>query len=199
MDRQGNLYSHFVAGLKVLLPLGALALLSTMFLFANGPEPDPAIPFAEIEAIAIDPRIGDPHFAGIADDGSVISINANEIRPDLGQRDSFSVNTIRAIIDATDGSRVEITAGQGQIEPRSKIARLTGLARVTTSSGYVLETAGLVADLNSGTVTSMGALEAQAPYGEFSAGGLVLSTSQSGEGSQMVFNGGVRLLYQPQP
>jgi lipopolysaccharide export system protein LptC len=199
MDRQGNLYSHFVAGLKVLLPLGALALLSTMFLFANGPGPDPAIPFAEIEAIAIDPRVGDPHFAGIADDGSVISIIANEIRPDAGQKDAFSIDAIRATIDATDGSRIEITAGQGQLEPRNKIARLTGLARVSTSSGYVLETAGLVADLNSGTVTSIGALEAQAPYGDFSAGGLVISNSRSGEGSQMVFNGGVHLLYKPQP
>lgn len=198
MDRQGNLYSHFVAGLKVLLPLGALALLSTMFLIAKGTGQDPAIPFAEIEAIAREPRIGEPHFAGIANDGSVISITADEIRPDPKEPDSFDISAIRAVINATDGSQVEITASQGQIEPRTKLAQLTGLARVTTSSGYVMETAGLIANLESGTVTSIGPLEAQAPYGQFTAGGLTIWVTETGEGSQMVFNGGVRLLYQPQ-
>lgn len=193
-----NLYSQFVAWSKILLPLAALALLSTLFLWARDTDPT-AIPFAELEEIAREPRISEPYFAGIANDGSVIALAAEEIRPDASRPDAFAVTGIRAEIDATDGSSIEITAGQGEIDPRSKRATMTQLALLTSSSGYVMETEGLVADLESGIVTSLGPLAVQAPFGDFTAGGLTISLSDSGEGQQMVFNGGVRLLYQPQP
>lgn len=192
-----NLYSQFVTWSKILLPLAGLALLSTLFLWARGEE-QMAVPFAELEELAREPRINAPNFAGITDDGSVISLQATDIRPDPEQPDAFAVQTIRAEIDATDGSRIEITAGEGAIDPRARKATLSGLARLTSSSGYVMETSGLVADLQSGSITSLGPLEVQAPFGDFTAGGLTIALSDSGEGHQMVFNGGVRLLYQPQ-
>lgn len=198
MNGADNLYSQFVAWSKILLPMAALALLSTLFLWARSSEPT-AIPFAELEEIARDPRVSQPYFAGIADDGSVIALAAEEIRPDAARPDAFAVTTIRAEIDATDGSRIEITAGRGEIDPRAQTATMTELARLTSSSGYVMETEGLVADLQTGTITSLGPLEVQAPYGDFTAGGMTVSLSDSGEGQQMVFNEGVRLLYQPQP
>ncbi|SMY07096.1 LPS export ABC transporter periplasmic protein LptC [Flavimaricola marinus] len=198
MNGSDNLYSQFVAWSKMLLPLAALALLSTLFLWARASEPT-AIPIAELEELAREPRISEPYFAGIADDGSVIALAAEEIRPDADRPDAFAVTTIRAEIDATDGSRIEITAGRGEIDPRAKTATMSELARLTSSSGYVMETEGLVADLSTGTITSLGPLEVQAPYGDFTAGGLTIALSESGEGQQMVFNGGVRLLYQPQP
>ena len=43
MDR----YSRMIAFLKVLLPLMALALLSTLFLLSQNTEPMASIPFAE--------------------------------------------------------------------------------------------------------------------------------------------------------
>jgi lipopolysaccharide export system protein LptC len=198
-DGTDNLYSQFVVWSKVMLPLAALALLSTLFLFARSTGPNSSTPIAEIEAIAREPRITEPYFSGIANDGSVISIAADEIRPDPDQPDAFAVGKIEAEIEATDGSHVTISAGEGQIDPRARLARMTGLARMTSSSGYVMETAGVVADLDSGTVTSIGPLEVQAPYGDLTAGGLILSVTDTGTGQQMVFNGGVRLLYQPQP
>ncbi len=75
---------------------------------------------------------------------------------------------------------------------------MTGLARLTSSSGYEMETGGLIADFGTGVVTSIGPLEIQAPFGDMTAGGMRLAMSGDGTGQQMVFNGGVRLLYQRQ-
>ena len=197
MNGPDNLYSVFVAWSKILLPLAAIALLSTLFLWARDKTPT-SIPFAELEKIAREPRISEPYFAGIANDGSVIALRAEQIRPDPEVPDAFAIDTVRAEVGATDGSTVDITAGRGRIDPRAQLVRMTGLARLTSSSGYVMETAGLLADLESGVITSIGPLEVQAPYGDFTAGGLTISLSEDGTGQQMVFNGGVRLVYRPQ-
>lgn len=195
MDGADNLYSRIVTSLKILLPLGAIMLLSTMFLFARKPAEDPTIPYAEIEDIAREPRITDPYFAGIADDGSVIAIAADEVRPDPERADSFEIFRIRAEIDATDGSRIVLSAGHGRIDPRGQSAVLDGLVRISSSSGYVIEATGLAADLGTGTIVSDGPLEAQAPFGSLTAGGVTIGPGNDGQGQQMVFEGGVRLIY----
>ena len=197
MDGADNLYSRIVTGLKILLPLGAIMLLSTMFLFARKPSEDPTLPYAEIEDIAREPRITDPYFAGISDDGSIIAIAADEVRPDPDQTDAFEIFRIRAEIDATDGSRVVVAAGQGRIDPRAQSAVLDGLVRISSSSGYVMETTGLAADLRAGTIVSNGPLEAQAPFGSLTAGRVIIGPESDGNGQQIVFEGGVRLIYEP--
>src|SRR5690554_4812329 len=104
-----NLYSSFVNWSKILLPLAALALLSTVFLLARGDETQTAIPVAELEAIAREPRISAPRFAGTAEDGSAIAVSAEVMRPDPGNPEAFIIETIRATVDSPDGSRIELT------------------------------------------------------------------------------------------
>ena len=196
MDGADNLYSRIVTGLKILLPLGAIMLLSTMFLFARKPAQEPTIPYAEIEDIAREPRITDPYFAGITDGGSIIAIAADEVRPDAERADGFEIFRIRAEIEATDGSRIVLDAGQGRIDPRAQSAVLDGLVRISSSSGYLMEASGLTADLRAGTLVSDGAIEANAPFGNLTAGRIMIGPGSDGAGQQMVFQDGVRLVYE---
>lgn len=199
MAAYDNRYSRFVGWLKVLLPLAALSLLSTLFLFARSSGTDTALPYAEIADIAQDPRISDPAFAGIADDGSIIGIKAGSVRPDAEAANTFMIEDLEMNIDATDGTRIVVTAGNGVLDGTAQVVTLDNLARVTTTSGYSMETRGLVVDLGAGTVESVGALEVRTPFGELMAGGMRFAAGPDGSGSQMVFNQGVRLLYRPQP
>ncbi len=190
-------HTLFVTWSKIVLPMAGLALLSAIFLLARSDGPDPSIPFSEVEAIAREQRISAPQFAGTADDGTVVSIRAGSIRPDADTPDAFAITEIRARLDATDGSTVEIAAGMGELDPRARTARISGLARVVTSSGYEMETEGLIADFGTGEVTSLGPLEVRAPYGELTAQAMSIFAARDGTGQRMVFNGGVRLIYQP--
>ena len=190
-----NLYSKFVGFLKITLPLAALALMSTVFLFARAPSQDSAVPYAKIEEIAREPRLSGAQVSGVADDGSVIQLTAETARP-LG--DVLLVETMFASIDVVNGIHIDIRAGRGEINNATRIARLTGLARIETSNGYEMETAGITANLTTGQITSDGALEIQAPFGSLTAGQMIIETPEGMGGQVMLFQNGVRLVYTPQ-
>jgi lipopolysaccharide export system protein LptC len=190
-----NLYSKFVGFLKITLPLAALALMSTVFLFARAPTQYSAVPYAEIEEIAREPRLSGAQVSGVADDGSVIQLTAETARP-LG--DVLLVETMFASIDVVNGIHIDIRAGRGEINNATRIARLTGLARIETSNGYEMETAGITANLTTGQITSDGALEIQAPFGSLTAGQMIIETPEGMGGQVMLFQNGVRLVYTPQ-
>ncbi|SLN34294.1 hypothetical protein [Pseudooctadecabacter jejudonensis] len=188
-------YSQFVTLLKVTLPLAALALMSTVFLFARAPSQDTTIPYAEIEEIAQEPRLSGPQLSGVADDGSVITFSARTARP---QGDVISVEAMIANIEAANGTTIDIRAGAGEIDTAGNTARLSGLTHLETSNGYEMETMGLTANLTTGRIISDGALEVQAPYGALTAGQLVIETPENATGQVMLFQNGVRLVYTPQ-
>ncbi len=196
MDTNRNLHSQLVGWFKILLPLAALALLSTLFLFARQAAQEPDISFATLDEMAREQRITAPRFSGVADDGSVIAISANSARPDTTDRLNIDAPQLR--LDAADGTTLVVRAGQGVIDSATDEARLTGLVRLETSSGYMMETTGLTADLGTGMIASHGPLEVQAPYGRITAGAVTILASSDGEGQRMDFTGGVKLVYAPQ-
>ena len=195
MFNDENFYSQFVGFLKVTLPLAALILMSTVFLFARAPSPETTIPYAEIQEIAREPGLSGAQFSGVADDGSVISLTARNTRP-VG--DIITADTLLAGIDTVDGTRIDISAGTGEINNSAQTARLTGLARMVTSNGYEMETAGFTANFSTGRIVSEGALEVQAPFGALTAGNLVIETPEGTDEKVMLFQNGVRLVYTPQ-
>jgi lipopolysaccharide export system protein LptC len=195
MFNDENFYSQFVGFLKVTLPLAALILMSTVFLFARAPSPETTIPYAEIQEIAREPGLSGAQFSGVADDGSVISLTARNTRP-VG--DIITADTLLAGIDTVDGTRIDISAGTGEINNSAQTARLTGLARIVTSNGYEMETAGFIANFSTGRIVSEGALEVQAPFGALTAGNLVIETPEGTDEQVMLFQNGVRLVYTPQ-
>jgi lipopolysaccharide export system protein LptC len=195
MFNDENFYSQFVGFLKVTLPLAALILMSTVFLFARAPSPETTIPYAEIQEIAREPGLSGAQFSGVADDGSVISLTARNTRP-VG--DIITADTLLAGIDTVDGTRIDISAGTGEINNSAQTARLTGLARMVTSNGYEMETAGFTANFSTGRIVSEGALEVQAPFGALTAGNLVIETPEGTDEQVMLFQNGVRLVYTPQ-
>jgi len=197
MATDTNFHTWIVGWLKIILPMGALALLSTLFLFARSPADQPDVPIAQIEAIAREQQITRPEFSGVADDGSVIAVNAKNAMPDTDNPDTFFVDSLNIDVDALDGTTLNITSGTSVLNTAAQTARLNGLSRVTTSSGYTMETNGITADLKTGEIVSDGTLEIQAPFGDLTAGKVHIWVTTAGEGQQMHFTQGVRLLYTP--
>ena len=192
-----NFHSQLVGWLKILLPLAALMLLSTLFLFARNPGTSTDIPFAEIDAAAAEQRIAAPRFSGLTTTGDTLQISADSARPDADGGSVVTIDRPRLSLDATDGTTLRVTAGSGTVDTTTRQAQLGGLARLETSSGYVMETKGLRADLATGTVTSDGALEVQAPFGQLQAGQVTFQAGNGDTGQQMNFTGGVKLVYTP--
>ena len=192
-----NLHSQLVGWAKIILPLCALALLSTLFLFARGSsEPDIAA-FTRAEEIAREQRVTAPEFSGVTNNGDIIVISAKSARPDITRADTVVIDEIRLRLDTPDRTFIEVTAVQGEVDGRAQVASFLGLARLETSNGYELETNGLIAELESGRITSAGLLEIRAPFGDLTAGMVTFQVATPRSGQQMLFTNGVRLLYKP--
>ena len=196
-----NSYSQFVGWMKIILPLAALGLLSTVFLFARAPDSGSDIPYADVdvETLAEEQRINAPNYSRVADDGATIKISATSANADPNNDQTIEAIKVAAQIITVEGETIDILASQGTVDSQAQTARLSGLARIITSTGYEMETNGVDADLESGLFETTGPVEARAPFGTLSAGRLVIEPATADTNTQVVFKDGVKLIYTRQP
>lgn len=195
-----NFYSHLVNWLKVLLPLTALGILSTLFLLSRGVDTTGAIPYADVdvEGLAREQRITEPQFSGVAADGSAIVIRAERARPDAGELNRVTADAVDAHVDLTDGEELDITAPLGIIDSIQSRLDLSGGTLLTYSAGYVIETEGLTAWLDTGAMETSGPVLGTAPMGRLEAGLMTIVPSDPpGSPPVLTFTDGVKLIYDP--
>jgi lipopolysaccharide export system protein LptC len=194
-----NFHSRLVFWLKILLPLTALGLLATLFLFGRTVRPEDAIPYAssDIADRAREPRLTGAAFAGMTKDGSALTIKAADARPGVaGSSNAGSATDLKALIEMPGGSTATVTAGAGQMDQAAKQAILTGGVFLASSTGYTVESDGMRVALEQTEVTSLGPVTGAGPAGTISAGGMHLGREPSG-GYLLDFTGGVTLVYTP--
>jgi len=201
MSSFDNLYSRAVVWVKIALPLLALGLLSTLFLFSRNlnsgrgalyPDPD-------IETLAREPRLTAPAYAGVAKDGAAISVVASVVRPDADDGRTIRAEELRATIDAADGLHVELSSDRGAFYEGERRVVMSGAVHAETSTGYRIGTEELVADLDGILLSTETAVTAESPFGTLEAGRMEFGrTPDSAQKNYvLVFNGGVKLIYAP--
>ena len=194
---RATLHSRLVAILKVALPLIALALLSTLFLFSRKIDPEDAIPYAtvDVEDRLRDPKMTDAGFAGVTKDGASLTLSAAEARP---ENDGGSLKLVMGALETPDGVTTELAASAVALDTAAKMIELTDGAELRASNGYVVQAQGLGVATDRTYVESRGAVSAQGPVGQLTADHMLLSQQGNAGPYLLVFNGKVRLLYQPQ-
>ncbi|MBI1169855.1 hypothetical protein GC209_00510 [bacterium] len=197
--RAGNLHSRLVFWLKILLPLAALGLLATLFLFGHTVRPEDAIPYADgsIAERVKEPRLTDATFAGVTRDGSALKITAADARPGVaGTTNAGTASDVHARIEMSDGSSATIQSARAQMDDASRTALLQGGVTMVSSTDYVVKTSGMRVALDQTDVTSLGPVTGVGPAGTFEAQKMHLSRGPSG-GYVLDFTGGVQLVYTP--
>lgn len=191
-----NLHSTLVAWFKVILPLGALAILSTLFLVSRGVNPEDAIPYADVDIAdrVREPRLTDATFAGMMPDGAALTVTAAEARP-ASDTTETSAKGIAALLETPDGATTNLVAATSRLDETAKLLYLDGGVIMTTSTGYRIETPGLSVALDRTGMDSQGAVTATGPLGTLTADALHIG--QSGADYVVVFNGRVKLVYLP--
>ncbi|MCK4713867.1 MAG: LPS export ABC transporter periplasmic protein LptC [Marinosulfonomonas sp.] len=200
MTTYDNSYSRFVAWAKVILPIMALGILSTLFLFSRNVDPTLSIPYAkvDVEGLAREQRIGAPNYAGMTEDGAAISIIAQAARPDPDNPNTVTATGLSATIEDASGGHISMTSNGGMINTEQQLAALQGSVQISTSTGYVINTSGLTAALNETSVITDGPITATGPLGTLNAGQMELKSQDDQNGSHLlVFKGGVKLIYNP--
>lgn len=199
MAVRDNIHSRVVFWLKIVLPLLALVILSTLFLFSRRIDTDAALPYAEVdvEDLARNQRLTAPEYSGVTADGAAIMVRAGVARPGAGGG-AATAETVRATIETPGGLGISLDAGQGTLDGDAGRLILSGEVEIVTSTGYRVTAARLDSALDRTELHSDGAVHAEAPFGAIDAGGLQIRHEDAGiPGYLMVFSDGVKLLYQP--
>lgn len=194
-----NFHSRLVFWLKIVLPLVALALLATLFLFGRPISPEDAIPYAttDITDRIKDPRVTGPVFAGMTADGAALTITAAEARPGAAGSDTAGVaHGMSALMEMPDGSSAQVSAPLVQMESSTPRAVLTGGVKIITSTGYLVTAPGLSVATSHTDLNSLGPVYAEGPPGKLQAQAMHLGLGPSG-GYELTFTGSVTLVYLP--
>ena len=199
--RPDNLHSRLVFWLKILLPLCALAILSTLFLVSRAIRPEDAIPYAEVNVADLlkEPRLSAPDFAGMTSDGAALSLTATEAQ--LGQSGTASSGLITGLVgllETPDGAHTDLAAAAARLDAVGRRMVLSGGVTISNSAGYHIETQSISVALDKTSLDSEGPITASGPVGSITAGALHLGLDGLGPDSYvLVFKNGVQMIYLP--
>ncbi|WP_212522844.1 LPS export ABC transporter periplasmic protein LptC [Actibacterium sp. MT2.3-13A] len=200
MASRDNAYSRFITLAKIGLPLAALALLSTLFLFSRNIDPTQSIPYAtvDVEELVREPRVTAPNYSGVTSDGTAIAVQAKAARPDPAGPGRASAEALSARLDFADGSSADITSAQGRVDTAEGLAYLEGGVVIDTSTGYHITTEALTTALEHTSVVTESTVEATGPLGRLTAGRMQIDEDADAPGQYLlVFKDGVKLVYDP--
>ena len=191
-----NRHSRVVVILKVTLPLVALAILSSLFLFSRPIDPEDAIPYADVEIAdrLAQPRMTGAGFSTVTSDGATLTLSADQAAPQQG---GAQVQGVSGHLLTSDGAETTITASMATLDRPSGHLVLDQGVRLETSAGYVVSTDQLTLGTDRSFMQSGGPVEALAPMGALAAGEMRMEQSADDPSYLLVFKKGVRLIYQP--
>lgn len=200
-SRNGLLWagrSRLVAGAKIILPLVALTLLSTMFLISDRAAPEDAIPYAEVDVVerAREPKLTGAEYSGVTEDGTALALRASEAVPKGG--DGAHASDLALVWQTREGLRADLVADQAQSLPGEGRIALSGDVTMTTSTGYRITTDRLLARTDQSVINAPDEVRAAAPFGNLTAGSLQLDRPAPDAPHVLDFTGGVRLIYRPE-
>jgi lipopolysaccharide export system protein LptC len=199
------LRANLSQALRLGLPLGALVLMSTIFLASRSVDPNRAVAMSglDLDALTREPRIGTARIAGVSADDAAINIAAASIRSVTDPKSNAPLNLIMDRPDGAlrfaGGGEVVFRASTGQIDQSTNIVILDKDVWLRASTGYEVTMSRMQADLQGTTITGTGPVRGTGPAGTLSANALTITALPDTSGGYLLaFKGDVRLLYSPQ-
>ena len=195
-----NAYSRLVSTVKVILPIIALGILSLLFVVSQpGREGEP-LRFVDLnlDQVAQDEHLAQPDYRSVTESGSILQLEATELRPLPDQDSAYSGVQLKGRIDRPDGVSYTMTSDSGRLDEIAGLAWMTGDVRLRRDDGHtaISEEIEITTDLS--VLVSPGPVHAFGPLGTLDADSMEMRGQPDlGSGSVTVFTGNVRLLYDP--
>jgi len=193
----GDSYSAFVVWVKTLLPIVALGMLSTIFLFSGRVDVTQSLPYAKLNIAEIvrEQRITKPYFSGVSNNGTEITVSAAYASSDTQNSNILNITDLSIILISEHEKAVRITAGLGVLDAAKQKAMASKDVYLTAMPDFWLKTNNLTVDLKQGIATADTLFQSITALGTIDAGNMVVKTITSDQ--QIIFTNGVRLIYYP--
>ncbi|MEO0359920.1 MAG: hypothetical protein AAF322_02370 [Pseudomonadota bacterium] len=159
-----------ILSLKLLLPLAALAILGSIFLFSNA-RFGAGVSFEGVDASKLEEglRITNPSFTGETDKGEPFTVSAAWALPDGPRPERVELSDVTGEITLEDGRVVTLGAAGGVLQPQAKVLDLSGGARFASSDGYEITAETARFDAEAETLSAAGGVVATGPIGSIAS------------------------------
>ena len=195
----GDSYSAFVVWVKTLLPILALGMLSTIFLFSGKVDVTQSLPYAKLNVAEIvrEQRITKPYFSGVSYNDTEITLSAAYASSDTQNADILNITDLSIILTSEHAKTVRITAGLGTLDATKQKVTVSKDVYLTAMPDFWLKTNSLKIDLKQGVATADTMFQSVTALGTINAGNMIVKTITNDQ--QIIFTNGVRLIYYPKP
>lgn len=193
--RQNNGYRRGVGYAKIIMPVAALALMSTMFLLAQNPTSEAVWTEALGAETGDEPLMTHPTSSSISDNGTAVEMSARTLRP---HGDGSVLERFTGRFTTPNGTIIDATSRMAQTSGGQEYT-LTQDVVVTTSDGYRMVSDMLIANTQTAQLSSPDEVVTTAPFGTLTAGSMVINANNDPTRQLMVFGQGVHLLYNAKP
>ncbi|EPX82331.1 hypothetical protein [Salipiger mucosus] len=200
MARGGDTYSSIIAWLKILLPMAALAMLSTLFLLPRGGDPMDNMPIGGSlpEDGGPSEQVTAPYYTGTTESGDALTMTARAARPLADGEGDLAAEAMTAQLDLADGSRITLEAARATLDDSDASALLENGVVIESSTGYVMRSDSMRTALDRIEADTLGPVSGSGPAGEFTAGRLRITSGEKEGDVQLLFTDGVNLVYEPE-
>lgn len=182
-------YHHFTRALRLILGLGALAILFFVFLWPSLKDQNLS---KDMQAVGTPTtnEVVSPQFDAVDDQGQPYKITAARAVQDATNPDIIHLEKPRGDLAQTNGITITLVSERGTYDQAKKILDLMGNVTLSTSDGYTLTTD--VAQIQTGPqiVTTVGVARATGPEGTIEGTKL----SANGQTGTIMFHGPATLM-----
>ncbi|MEO0358986.1 MAG: LPS export ABC transporter periplasmic protein LptC [Pseudomonadota bacterium] len=187
-------YSTFIAWAKAGLYVGALMLLSTLFLFSSRVDVTDSVIYADlnVDDIIREQRISNPEISTTLDSGTSIRVTAGSAQPDE-DTSQVILSKIDAVVTDPNAGTISVVAGQGTVIQDQQTVVFSEMVELHAMGDVVAHSTSMILNIADATFQSDGAVTVAGPFGTFDAGHMIVQ--RSADTFDLSFTGGVQLVY----
>ena len=194
-----NLYFQTMTGLKYLLPLAALGLLSIMFYMSQSAPEESQIPISERSLFdrVKGPQVNAPYFTGVTGAGDRLSMSANSVKPDQNIEQDMAVDQVVLRIKTGPDQDILVSSDSGLMRNKEGLLIMEGSVQLVTQNGYQLSASRMTSKLDALWLYAEGPVMGIGAEGVFKAGSMEIFRNSETDGLQFNFKDGIKLIYDP--
>ncbi|MGV6839948.1 MAG: hypothetical protein ACWA40_07110 [Planktomarina sp.] len=194
---QKDWYTAIIVWSKAILAVGAVVLLSTLFLFANRVDVTDAILYADIDVdrLIAEQRMSAPVFTTYTQDETAIVVEGGYSKPFASDPSVLEVSNISATVSPKTAPQITFGAGSAYIDQARGMATLANNVEMAQTAGFVIKAPIVQIDIEAETFEASQNIEAKAPFGTLTAEKLMVQ--RISDNLIYDFQGGVHLIYVP--
>jgi lipopolysaccharide export system protein LptC len=199
MTTSQDIHFQLMTGLKYILPMIALGLLSVMFYMSQSVPEESTIPYSERRLYdrAKGPQVSAPYFTGVTGAGDRLSMSAMSVKPDQSVDEDLEIDQVVLRIKTGPNQDILASSDSGLIRNEKGLLVMEGNVQVVTNNGYQLSASKMTSKMEALWLYADGPVKGTGAAGVLEAGSMeILRDSETGN-LQFIFKDGIKLIYDP--